>query len=601
MIKVGSRIIVFMALFYMPVSIIAAVDTPGKHAYAPYSTPKYPANFKHYQSANPDAPKAGTLRLSAKGTFDTLNPWIVNGRYASGVYDWLYDSLLSESPDEQQVGYALIAQSIEVSKDGREAIFHINPMARFHDGEPILSDDVIFSADVFRDKARPGWRILLKEAEVTEIDAHTVQVKFPKTANREAVYQFGVIPILPKHYWQERDFGKTTLDIPVGSGPYRIAEIKSGRQITFERVRDYWAQSLPVRVGIANFDRIIYNHFFDETTRLTAFMKGDIDLYKITEQQWGEASNKPTVQSGKIALLRVDAWWPMGMNGFFFNMRNDLFSDVHVRKALNMVVPFNWVNEHLMHGAYTRTRSYFENASFSAVFPPNSRERSEMSAFPNHFDELSLKTAFTPYDVNLSEGAREQLIAATNMLKQAGWEIDPKTGYQRHKTSGKLLEFTILAFSDSQEKLYGAWAQQLEKIGVRSKLQIVDSSAFEKRIKESDFDAAYRFYIPSPRPGQEQVRLWGSVKMNPEKEGGNTFGINSPAVDHFLKLLQVAKTDDDKAFALRLLDRALQNGHYAVPSYQDRQWRYAYWSERLVPASKPPEYGSGMEFLWCKE
>ena len=573
-------------------------EADAEHAYAPYGTPLHEAAFTSFLSADVNAPKACTIKLSAHGAFNTLNPWIAKGRRASGVYEYLYDGLLEESSDERQVGYGLIAQSVEVSDDGRSAVFHINPKARFHDGKPILSDDVAYTVQIFRKDARPFWRLLLKDAEITAIDDHTVRARFPENADRAALLHFGAMPVLPKHYWETRAFGETTMEPPLGSGPYRIAEVDPGRRIVFERVRDYWASNLPVRKGAHNFDRLVYDHFYDETTQLAAFMKSDIDRLKVTERQWAEATRKPGVQSGKIDLVRLDAWWPMGMNGFFFNLKNDLFTDVRVREALGMATPFEWVNARLLHSAYSRTQSYFENAPFSAVAPPNATEREAMAAFPEHFPEQAMTRAYAPEDANLPEGGRRQLMKARTLLESAGWRINPKTKLMTRKEDGRILDFTIIAQSDSQRKLFGAWARQLEKLGVRARLQVIDSAAYQDRMASGDFDVAYRFYIPSERPGAEQIRLWGGPALNPDTNG-NRFGIDSPAVNHFLLKLQAAKTEVERTFALRLLDRALQWGHYAVPAYQDKQWRFAYWSERIKPPARSPAQGDGMEFWQC--
>lgn len=574
-------------------------ETQIRHAYAPYSTPVHGPDFKHFRPANPEAPKACTLRLSADGAFNTLNPWITKGRFANGIYRWHYDSLLTLSPDEKQVGYTLIAESVEVSTDGREAVFRIRPQARFHDGEPILADDVVYTSEVFRETARPFWRVLLKDARVEALDDRTVRVRFPEGAERSAALHFGTVPVIPKHYWQDRDFGKTTMEPPLGSGPYRIAEVDPGRRIVFERVRDYWAKDLPVRVGAYNFDRIVHDHFFDRTTRLTSFLKGEGDRYRIDEREWIESQDKPAVRDGKVGILRLDAWWPMGMNGFFFNLRDGRFADVRVREALGKVMPFNWVNAHLLHKAQSRTQSYFENAAFAATSPPTQEERAQMAAFPGHFPAQAYEAAYRPHDANLPRGERESLTKALGLLREAGWRIDPDTGLQTRIRDGRVLDFAVLAASDRQEKLFGAWARQLERLGVRARLQVVDSAAYEARLADRDFEIAYRFYIPMERPGAEQIRLWGSAALNPEKNG-NRFGIASLAVDHFLTRLRDAEGEAERHLALRLLDRSLQWGHYAVPSYQDRQWRFAYWRERLMPPETKPAQGDGRQFWWCR-
>ena len=576
-----------------------AVSEPS-HAYGAYSEPVYGADFTAFTSANPDAPKGCTLNLSASGAFDTLNPWIVSGRFAGGVFELLYDGLLTNSPDEVSVGYTLIAESVEVSEDGQLAVFRIHPQARFHDDHPILADDVVFTAKTFGDHARPFWRLLLKDAEVTATGEREVTVRFPESADRTAALSFGLMPVLPEHYWQERDFASITMEPPLGSSAYRIEDVDPGRSITFERVRDYWAKDLPAQRGSYNFDRIRYDHYFDETTRFQALLKGDIDRMRVSEDQWQRADRSPAGQNGEIEVLRLDAWWPMGMNGFYFNLQDDRFEDVRVREALSLLVPFEWVNTRLLNGAYGRTESYFENATFAATSPPTQEERAAMRAFETQFPPDAFERVWTPGNLDLPDGVRPALRQALDLLAEAGWEIDPDTRSLQRVSDGQTLNFTVLASSDSQRKLFGAWQQQLERIGVEARMQVVDASAFEERVNSGDFDLAYRFYVPSERPGAEQVRMWGSARLNPAS-GGNRFGIDNPAIDHFLKQLMAAETEAERAFALRMLDRTLQWGYYVVPSYQDKQWRYAYRSGKLARPDRVPELGDGTKFWWCQQ
>ena len=571
-----------------------------RHAYvADGGAPRYGPDFAHLDSANPAAPRGCTLRRSLRRGFDSLNPWIVKGRSPISVHDWLYDGLLTGAPSEQMTGYALVAESVDAAPDRQSATFRLRREARFHDGRPITSADVVFTAGVFRAHARPFWRALLRHAEVTAPDAHTVRVVFGEPVDGLALLAFGTMPILPEHYWRARDFSATTLEPPLGSGPYRIVEVEAQRRLVWQRVDDYWADDLPIRRGAHNFARIVYDVYLDATTELIAFLKGDTDIYEITDlRRWAAAADQISASDGRIATVSYDAWWPMGMNGFFFNLRDDRFADIRVRRALAMLMPFEWVNRTMLMSGFERTASYFENSVYAASGPPDALEQSLMRRFPHVFPPRAYDTAFVPADADLPDGARRQLRAAIVLLKQAGWAPDPETTKLRRLRDGRRMDFTVLAFSDSQEALFGAWAAQLRRIGIDASLQVADPASYQARLAAGSFEVVYRFYIPAEIPGRDQVRLWGSGAIHPD--GGNRLGIDNPAIDHFLTELVAAPDRAARVRAARLLDRALQWGHYAVPGFQSRHRRYAYQSDKVAPLPPVPRRDSAVNFWWCR-
>ncbi len=580
-------------------AIPAIAHASPRHAYvADGGAPRYGPDAGHYEFANLSAPRNCTLRRSMSRGFDSLNPWIVKGRSPLSVYNWLYDSLLAESPSERMTGYALVAESIDAAPDRQSATFRMRPEARFHDGRPITSADVVFTAGVFRKHAQPFWRTLLRHAEVGAPDARTVRIAFGRPVDGMSLLAFGTMPILPAHYWRGRDFSATTLEPPLGSGPYRIAKIEPQRRLVWRRVDDYWAGHLPVRRGAHNFARVAYDVYLDATTELVAFLKGDTDIYEIRDpRRWATAADRVSASGGRIATVSYDAWWPMGMNGFFFNLRDDRFADIRVRQALAMLMPFEWVNRTMLMGGFRRTASYFENSVYAASRPPDARERSSMRRFPDAFPPRAYDTAFVPADAALPDGARRRLRAATALLSRAGWEPDPTTTRLRRLRDGRRMDFAALAFSNSQEALFGAWSAQLRRIGIDARLRVTDPASYQAKLAKGDFELIYRFYIPSGIPGRDQVRLWGGAAIHPD--GGNGLGIDNPAVDHFLGKLVAAPDRAARVRAARLLDRALQWGHYAVPGFQSRHRRYAYHADRVVPLPPRPGRGAALNFWWC--
>lgn len=592
----SAWLILALAAMAAPMSSTAS---PRNAYVADGGQPRYGPDAAHFAFANVDAPRGCTLRMSLRRGFDSLNPWIIKGRSPLSVYNWLYDSLLMGSPSEQMTGYALVAESIDAAPDRQSATFRLRPEARFHDGHPITSADVVFTADVFRANARPSWRRMLRHAEVVAPDAHTVRIVFGQPVDGQALLMFGTMPILPEHYWRERDFSATTLEPPLGSGPYRIVEVEAQRRLVWQRVDDYWAEDMPLRRGAHNFERVVYDVYLDVTTELVAFLKGDVDIYEINDlRRWATAAGQVSASNGGIATIAYDAWWPMGMNGFFFNMRDDRFADIRVRQALAMLMPFEWINRTMLMGGFERTASYFENSVYAASEPPDALERPLMRRFPEAFPPQAYDIAFVPADADLPDGIRRQLRAATALLKQSGWEPDPTTTKMRRLRDGRRMDFAVLAFSDSQEALFGAWSAQLRRIGIDARLQVTDAASYQARLADGDFEIVYRFYIPSVIPGREQMRLWGSAAVHPD--GGNKLGIDNPAVDHFLTELVAAPDHAARARAARLLDRALQWGHYAVPGFQSRHRRYAYQTDKVVPVPAVPGRASTLDFWWCR-
>lgn len=559
--------------------------------------PLYGENFQHFPWVNPAAPKGCRMTESARGSFDSLNTWIVKGRSPTPIHGALYDGLLVASPDEDMVSYGLIANRVEVFDDGRRVRFYIDPRAVFHDGVPVKASDVVFTAKTFQKDARPFYQLMLKQIEVKALDERTVEIRLPQGMEPTAILEFGEMPVIPEHYWRDRDFGATTLDPFLGNGPYRFGSIDAGRRLILERVKDYWAKDLPVNKGLFNFDELAFEYFFDETGSFQAFLAGDIDKFvDMSAQRWETMYDTPAVRDGRIKRFTVEAWWPLGMNGFFFNLREERFADIRVRKALSLLFDFEWPNENVFHGAYRRTRSYFQNSEFAADEPPTAEEKALMEPWRQRLPDEAFRQTWSPPVTDGSGRDRDNFRKALDLFAEAGWRY--RDGKLRND-AGDVFRFRILTNSQSQEAVLTPFFNNANRAGIDAGLEVIDNAAYEARLKARRFDIAYRFYIPPVIPGEEQLRMWGAAGGGAEKD--NLIGLENPMIDSFARKLAEARTLEDKRLYAKVLDRALQWGNYAIPSFHDpyAMGRIAYWDRFAMPDSRPKS-GIGDQSWWCK-
>ncbi|MEQ8265675.1 MAG: extracellular solute-binding protein [Parvibaculum sp.] len=607
--KTGGRAaLLAAALAFWPLNTVGAaedlfhVTASEAPAYASFSigrAPLYGEGFDHFPWVNPGAPKGCRLTESVRGSFDSLNPWIVKGRSPTPIHGLLYDSLMTGSPDEDMVAYGLIANRVDVFEEGRRVVFHIDPRAVFHDGHPVTAADIVFSAGVFEKHARPFWQIMLKRLGVRALDERTVELRLPDDMEPTAILEFAEMPVIPEHYWRDRDFGATTLDPFLGGGPYRIGKVDAGRRVILARVDDYWARDLPVNKGRFNFDELAYEYFFDEISGFQAFLAGDIDKFVDSNaRRWETMYDTDAVRDGRIKRYLVDAWWPLGMNGFFFNLRDPRFADIRVRQALSLLFDFEWPNKNVFHGAYSRTESYFQNSEFAAAAPPTEEEKALMETWRSELPEEAFEKAWEAPATDGSGRDRENFRRALDLFAEAGWPY--RDGALRNVKTGEVFSFRILANSQSQEAVLTPFFNNLKRAGIDAGLEVIDNAAYEARLRDRRFDIAYRFYIPPAIPGDEQLRMWGSPDVQRDGQD-NLIGLESPVVDDFAAKLAEARTLDGKRLYARLLDRTLQWGTYVIPSYHDphAMGRIAYWDRFALPARRPKS-GTGAETWWCK-
>ena len=565
------------------------------HALAMHGSPKYERNFDHFDYVNPNAPKGGSVRLHAIGTFDTLNHLTLRGVPAVGL-GGLYDTLLTASDDEAFTEYGLLAESIEMPEDRSRVAFTLRKEAQWHDGRPVTAEDVIFSLNTLKTEGHPFYRAYygsVMKAEKT--GDRKVKFTFSGGENRELPLIIGQMPILPKHYWKKRDFKKTTLSPPLGSGPYRIESFDPGRTITYARVPDYWGRDLSVNKGHNNFDVIHYDYYRDSTVALQAFKAGEYDFRQENiAKNWATAYNVPAVRKGLIKKENIPHEQPTGMQGFVFNTRRPYFKDRRVREALNYAFDFEWTNRNLFFGQYTRTTSFFSNSELASRGLPSPEEIKILDPFRDKLPEEVFNREYRPPVSDGKGNIRANLRKAFKLLNEAGWVIknrklvNPKTG-----TS---FAFEILLNSPSWERISLPFAKNLKRLGIDVRVRTVDTAQFQKRVEEFDFDMIVGLFGQSLSPGNEQRDFWGSAIAD-ETGSRNTIGIKDPVVDALIELVIASPDRESLVHRTRALDRVLLWGHYVIPHWHLRVFRVAYWDKFGRP-EVTPKYALGFNTWW---
>lgn len=573
-----------------------AIAAP-QHALTLYDEPpKYPANFKHVDYVNPDAPKGGTFRESAMGSFDSLNPFISKGVPADNI-SLVFDTLAQQGLDEPITEYGLIAGKIEKAPDNSWVRFYLRPEARFHDGHPVHAEDVVFTFDTLIKQGSPIYRTYYADvAEVVAEDPLRVLFKFKHTSNRELPLILGQLPVLPKHWWAGRDFAKSSLEIPLGSGPYKVAEVKPGRSIRYERVKDYWAKDLPINKGLYNFDYRISDYYRDSTVALEALKAGQFDYWQeTTAKNWANAYNVPAVAEGRLIKEELPNGNPTGMQGFVFNIRKPMFQDVRVRKAISLLLDFEWSNKQLFNGAYTRTRSYFENSDMAATGLPGPAELAILEPLRGRIPPQAFTEAFAPPKTDASGMIRSQQREAYQLLQEAGWRIvDDKMV----DTNGKPASIEFMLFQTDFERILLPFKRNLADLGIDLVIRRVDVSQYVNRVRSRDFDMMVGSFPQSSSPGNEQREFWQSSSAdNPGSR--NYIGLKDPAIDELVEQLINADSRNSLVAHAKALDRVLQFGYYVIPNWHIKTYRVAYWNHLGHP-KVPPRYDVGINTWWIK-
>lgn len=677
-----------------------------QHAVTLYDeAPKYPANFKHFEYANPDAPKGGTFRQAGFGGFDSLNPFINKGVPADEV-GLIYDTLAVQSMDEPFTAYGLIAEKIEKAPDNAWVRFHLRKIARFHDGTPITAQDVKFSFDTLMKKGSPMYRGYYADVERVEVESqHSVRFVFKHAGNRELPLILGQLPVLPAHWWNalddsqaelqpllgderisaaiqpeeegrsvivrlqdeprleggkrldldtlrrnlqvaiekasqdksplatitaldetdthslrltlrrpaddsliealrqlralpfKRDFSKGNLEVPLGSGPYRVGEVQAGRSIRYERVPDWWARDLPVSRGFYNFDSIQIDYYRDNTVALEALKAGQFDYWlEMSAKNWATAYSTPAVANGQLVKEEIPNRNPTGMQGFIFNTRKPIFQDRRVREALGLLFDFEWANKRLFNGAYTRTRSYFDNSELASSGLPSEAELAILEPLRG---KIPAEVFSEEFRVPVTDGSgiiREQQRRAYQLLQQAGWRVD---GDRMLDANGQPVTFEFLLAQTEFERVLLPFKRNLADLGIEVVIRRVDVSQYINRLRSRDFDMIVGGFGQSNSPGNEQREYWHSSSAdNPGSR--NYIGLKDPAIDQLVEGLINADSRQSLIDHTRALDRTLLWGYYVIPNWHIKTWRVAYWN-RFEHPKVTPLYDIGVHTWWVRK
>jgi peptide/nickel transport system substrate-binding protein len=576
------------------------VHAEPSHGIAMHGTPKHAPDFSHFSYVNPDAPKGGSVTFASLGSFDSLNPLIIKGVAAAGLRNHVFESLMARAYDEPFSLYGLLAENIETPDDRSWVAFTIRKEARFSDGKPVTAEDVLFSHSLLRDKGRPNHRTYYsKISKAEKTGPRTVKFTFNAQGDREMPLIMGLMPILPRHFFSADTFESTTLEPPVGSGPYRVAKIEAGKRIVYERNPDYWGNKLAVNSGRFNFDKINYEYYRDDDPMFQAFQKGLYQLWKESDSaRWARGYDFPAHKDGRVLKEELPISVPSGMSALTFNTRRPLFSNPKVRAALTLVLDFEWLNKNYYHGLYSRTQSFFDRSDLSSHGrSADARERELLSPFKSAVNPSVMDGT---YKLPVSDGSgrnRTNRRKALGLLKQGGYSL--KDGKMVNTKTGEPFAFEILAMSGGQKRLLLKFVDTLKGLGIEARLRQVDSAQYQSRRQTFDFDMIQSFWYASLSPGNEQLFRW-SIKSADADGSFNYAGVKNPAVDAMIAALLAATLREDFVSAVRALDRVLLSGHYVIPLFHlQKQW-IARWKTLAHPADTSL-YGYRVDTWWIEK
>jgi len=583
--------------FLLAQPALHAQDDPAttSHAIAIWGEPKYGPDLTHLDYVNPDAPKGGTVVLSWPAAFDKLNPYTVRGTAAPGS-SLVYESLMAPTADEPSTYYGLVAQSVTVPESNSWIEFHLRPEARWQDGRPITAEDVVWTFDTLIAEGSPLFAAYYADVkEAVAVDADTVRFVFSTGSNNELPVILGQLPVLPKHFWEGRDFGASSLEPPLGSGPYRVASVDPGRAITYERVADWWGADLPINRGQYNFDRIRFDVYRDPSVAFEAFKAGQFDFrIENVARNWARGYDVPAVAEGRLIKAEIPTRLPEGTQGFFFNTRRPIFADVRVREAISLLFPFEFLNQSLFFGLYERIDSYFENSDMAASGIPEGQETEILEPYRDRLPERLFTEPFVPASADDPQELRRSLRTALELFRQAGWEI--RDGVLTEVASGQPFRFELLLDDPNFERVAQPFAQNLARAGVRMTLRMVDSAQYEARVSNFDYDMISVRLPQSDSPGNEQREFWNSAAATTPGTR-NYAGISDPIVDRLIEGLINAPDRPTLIDWTRALDRVLLWGHYMVPHWFLADTWLAYWN-RFGQPPVMPAYGLPFLTTW---
>ena len=573
--------------------------TWAAHGYALWGDMKYPPGFIHFDYVNPDAPKGGEIRLVSNlrlSTFDKYNPFTIRGAAPAYLSQLMFDSLLAGSLDEEGAGYGLLAEDVAVAPDGLSATFKLRKNARFHNGDPVLAQDVKHSYDtLIGPHTSPAYKTLLVDvAGVDVVDDRTVRYRF-RQANRELPLTVGGLPVFSRKWGQGKPFNEVVMEPPIGSGPYKIGPVKFGKDITYVRDTDYWAKDLNVRRGTANFDRINVKIYKDNTARLEALKAGEFDLMAFySAGDWARRVNGKRFDTGELVKGEFQHKLPTGFQSYVLNTRRPLLQDVRVRQALGLAVDYEWMNRQMFYNSYQRVRGLFGNTSCAATGMPSAEELALMEPWRGKIPDAAFGPADEPPRTDRPHdpavgGLRENLRRAQKLLADAGWTVQNGT---LRNAQGQPFVLEYLDSNEGGARVVTPWMRNLEKLGVTLRFRPVDFALYQQRLQKFDFDVTTIAYAGTANPGQEYADLFGSQAADTE-DSGNLAGVKSPAVDALLDRMVSAKTKPDYLAACRALERVITHSHVFIPQWYSGTHRMAYNAWRLERPTVTPPYFRG--------
>ncbi|HRP79745.1 MAG TPA: extracellular solute-binding protein [Aquamicrobium sp.] len=576
---------------------------PGSvHAIAMHGEPGLPADFTHFPYANPDAPKGGRIDYAVQGSFDSLNPFIVQGDGARGLFDQyfgmnVFESLMLRSRDEAFTLYPLIAESIETDEERSFVEFTLDARARFSDGTPVTADDVIFSMELLAEKGRPNYQNWVNAAEkIEKVGTRGVRFTLKKDAGRETPLLLAQLPILPRHATNAERFDRSSLTPPVGSGPYTVERVSPGELLVLKRNPDYWAKDIPSKRGFDNYDEIRISYIRDDNTLFEAFKKGVTSIHIETDTgRWTTGYDFPAALDGRVIKDNFEFGLPSGMYGFVMNTRRPVFADRAVRQALVSLFDFEWANRNLFNGAYERTKSYYDGSELSSYgIPASEAERALLAPFPDAVLPEIMEGKWAPPVSDGSGRDREFLRAGMEALNAAGYKLE---GRRMVGPDGRPLAFEIMLNGNAGVPLATSWTRTLERLGIEATIRVVDSAQYLQRQRTYDYDVILQNFTSSLSPGAEQLARWGSRSR--DLDGTYNFaGVAEPVLDALIEALLTARSREDFIAAVRAYDRVLLSGAYVVPLYNPQINRWiARWRQIERPETTPL-YGPQFQTWW---
>ena len=605
------RAIAILLLSLIATPVLADAPVTRSNAIAVLAKPALPPDFPYFPYVDPNAPKGGEVTLASIGTYDSFNPFILRGTATSGmVSPWVvlpggsgsgssvghvWESLLTSSADEAESGYGHLAKTIELPADKMWVAFELRPEAKFSDGTPVKAEDVAWTYRTLLEQGRPSFRIQMADVQDVVVESPSrVVFHFKSNENRELPLILGGLPVLPKHFFDGRDFTRPLTDPPIGSGPYRIASFELGRSVTYERRPDWWAANMPTGKGTNNFDRVRVEYFRDSTVAMEAFKAGQIDLRSENiSKNWATAYDFPAVARGLVKKQDFPHHLPTGMQGYAMNTRRTVFANPLVRQAMAEVFDFEWANKNLFYGTYTRTQSYFSNSDLASSGIP---QGDELKLLEPYRKELPPALFTEPFRLPVTDGSgnnREQLRHALDLLQQAGWSVKER---KLVDANGEPMNFTILLDEPSLERVALPYVQLLQKIGIDARVRTVDPAQYQHLTDDFDFDMIMMIYPESDVPGNE-LRDYFTCAASKAQGSFNTPGICDPAVDAMVEKIITAQDRDTLKTAARALDRVLLCRWYLVPNWDSRTFHIAYW-DRFSHPDVPIREGFNFDTWW---